>query len=301
MEHSRVCLNDGSGSPPRLRLSHSLWGLSGLPMGGPEWSLEEKARLVKEAGFEAMECWLTPQNEAQVKEALDREGLRLALGHHPFSVEDTQRVLKQAERLGADYVFAQPGHAFMTEQEAAALVRDCVLAAEDAGITLFIETHRNTVTETLPQTLRLIEALPHIRLTADLSHYFVVSEFYGWESENLSERFAPILERTCGVHGRISNGEQIQVDVGDGTGDLAQAYVNLWTCALEAWLEGARPGDLFPFTPELGPPAYAIVHPDGSGEISDRWEQSLVMKQLGQEAWAKATRRTDVDPLHPSG
>ncbi len=50
------------------------------------------------------------------------------------------------------------------------------------------------------------------------------------------------------------------------------------------WRKGAGPGDVFPFASELGPPRYAITTPDGK-EFSDRWEQSLVMKQLAEQAW----------------
>jgi hypothetical protein len=35
-------------------------------------------------------------------------------------------------------------------------------------------------------------------------------------------------------------------------------------------------------------PAYAIVDPSGR-EISDRWEQSLVMKRLAEQAWTLAS------------
>src|SRR5689334_3300545 len=142
--------NDGSNAPPRLRLSHSLWSLRGLPMNGPEWTLAEKFRRVREAGFEAVECWLTPENEREVR-----------------------------ERLGADYLFAQPGNAFTPFEEAVALIRDGWRHASDEGVPYFLEVHRNTVTETLPATLRLLEALPEIRITADLSHFFLVGEFYG--------------------------------------------------------------------------------------------------------------------------
>ena len=115
----------------------------------------------------------------------------------------------------------------------------------------------------------------------------VVGEFYGWENERLPERLAPILERTSGIHGRISNGEQIQVDVGDGSEGVARTYMQLWAQAMRAWLSHARPGDVVPFASELGPPAYAIRDPKGQ-EISDRWEQSLVMKRLAEEAWETA-------------
>src|SRR5712691_5531342 len=279
--------NDGTNNAPRLRLSHSLWSLTKLPMNGPEWSLAEKCRRVREAGFEAIECWLNDENEREIADALQAEGLRLALGHHPFSVEDTRKTVERAKRLGADYIFAQPADAFIAEDAAVALVRDGHAVASDAGVPYFMETHRNCCTETLAQTYRLLKRLPEIRITADLSHFFVIGEFYGWESERLPERLAPVLERVSSLHGRISNGEQIQVDVGDGSGRLPQVYVEIWAQGMRAWLRDARPGDVLPFASELGPPAYAIVDPSGR-EISDRWEQSLVMKRLAQQAWARA-------------
>jgi hypothetical protein len=56
---------------------------------------------------------------------------------------------------------------------------------------------------------------------------------------------------------------------------------------MHAWQQDAQPGDVFPFASELGPPRYAITLPNGD-EFSDRWEQSLVMKRLAEQAWARA-------------
>ena len=214
--------NDGTSTLPRLRVQHSLWSLRSLPMNGPvEWTLDEKFSRVKQAGFEAVECWLTDEDEREHREALDRHGLRLVLGHRPFKLEDVRATVERAVRLGADFIFAQPADAFTPLTEVAALVRDGRKIANDRGIPFFVETHRNNFTETLPQTLQLIEAVPDIRFTADLSHFVVVGEFYGWEEERAADRMMPLLERVSHAHGRISNGEQVQVDVGDGDAALA--------------------------------------------------------------------------------
>jgi hypothetical protein len=98
----------------------------------------------------------------------------------------------------------------------------------------------------------------------------------------------PVLERTSHAHGRISNGEQVQVDVGDGSRQTPQFFVQIWAAMMRCWLKEAGPGDVFPFASELGPPRYAITLPDGR-EFSDRWEQSLVMKKLAEQAWAIAS------------
>jgi hypothetical protein len=63
------------------------------------------------------------------------------------------------------------------------------------------------------------------------------------------------------------------------------------------WLEKAHAGDVLPFCSELGPPPYAITDPTGR-EISDRWEQSLVIKRLAEEAWhdALAAHQAEIEP-----
>jgi sugar phosphate isomerase/epimerase len=280
--------NDGTGAAPRLRVQHSLWSLGKLPMNADsEWTLDEKFSRVAAAGFEGVECWLTDQNEREVADALRRHGLRLVLGHRPFMLEDVRATIDRAVRLRADFVFAQPANAFAPLKEVAALVREGRKIANDAGVPLFVETHRNNFTENLPQTLQLIEEVPDLRFTADLSHFVVVGEFYGWKDEDAVGKMAPVLERTSHMHGRISNGEAVQVDVGDGSGQTAQFFVELWTAAMRAWRRAAGPGDVFPFASELGPPRYAMTLPDGR-EFSDRWEQSLVMKRLAEQAWERS-------------
>lgn len=281
--------NDGSQNPPRLRVQHSLWSLIGLPLNAEtEWTLDEKCRRVQETGFEAVECWLGEATEREHKAALDKHGLRLVLGHHPFTLDDVRQTVAQAIRLGADFVFAQPLHPYVPLAEAVPFIREATQIAHDQGLPLFIETHRNNIPESLNQALALLDQVPEIRFTGDFSHFVVIGEFYGWKDEGAIAKMMPILERTSHLHGRISNGEQVQVDVGDGTGDTAQFFVRIWAEAMKHWLKGAVPGDVFPFASELGPPRYAITLPDGR-EFSDRWQQSLVMKRLAEQAWAQAT------------
>ena len=277
--------NDGTQGPPRLQIQHSLWSLIGLPINSAEpWSLEQKLDRVRSAGFEAVECWLSDADEAAHREALDRHGLRLTLGHHPHTLDDVSETVKRAKRLNADFVFAQPLNPYTPVAEAAAFCRTARQIANDEGLCFFVETHRNNVPESLNQALNLIEAYPEIRFTGDLSHFVVVGEFYGLEYERAIERMLPVLSRVSHLHGRISNGEAVQVDVGDGSADAARFFVEIWTTAMREWRKGAGPGDVFPFASELGPPRYAITLPDGR-EFSDRWEQSLVMKRLAEEAW----------------
>jgi sugar phosphate isomerase/epimerase len=233
-------------------------------------------------------CRLNDENEAEIATALREAGLRLVMVHTAHHPEDIDEQVERAARLEADFVFLQPGTAFASLDAVVSLVETGRRLAHAAGLPYFVETHRNYFTENLPQILQLIERVPDIRFTADLSHLILTGEFYGWPEERATERLMPVLERTSHVHGRVSDGEAIQVDVGEGETQSAQFFVELWSIAMRHWLRGAGPGDVFVFASELGPPRYSIALPDGS-EISDRWQQSLVMKQLAQRAWDKAT------------
>ncbi len=282
--------NDGGLGPPRLQVQHSLWSLIGLPHNAKEeWTYVEKFDKVKAAGFEGIECWLSDEEESQRKSEIDRAGLRLTLGHHPHSLEDVRKVVNQAKRLEADFIFAQPLNPFFPLSEAAAFCKEARNIANGEGLAYWIETHRNNIPESLNQALQLIDLYPDIRFTGDFSHFIVVSEFYGLEYERAIDRMMPVLERTSHLHGRISNGEQVQVDVGDGSGDTAQFFVRIWAAVMREWRKGAGSGDVFPFATELGPPRYAITLPNGE-EFSNRWDQSLIMKKLAERAWEMSSQ-----------
>ena len=253
-----------------------------------EWTLNEKLEHCRAAEFEHIECWLQDDDEGHATVAMVREsGLQLALGHRPMNVAEVRRAVEFAAKVEARWTMCQPATAFHSLAEITEIVKTGARLAADNGIGYFVETHRNNFTETIPQTLALIEAVPDIAITADFSHFVVVGEFYGWEAEGALERLRPIMERVAHVHGRISNGEAVQVDVGEGEGDEgtpAHFFTRLWAAIFERWRRDAKPGDVMPFTSELGPPRYAITLPDGR-EFSDRWEQSLVMKKLAERAW----------------
>jgi sugar phosphate isomerase/epimerase len=286
---SRV--NRGGGAP-RPVFMHSLWGLIGLPRGGPfdaaqgksEWSVPEKARRVKEAGFEGIECPVDLFRQGPVREALDAHGLRLALANRFMGPEDFKAIAALAREARADYVFGRCGHAFLDDAEAAALVREGLAIMAAAGVPFFVETHRRTLTENPWRTLRLVERVPEVRFTVDLSHWIVAGTLSAETPEAVIGRLGPVLERTGTIQARVSNGEQVQIDAGDGSPAPARFMVALWTEAMRRWRRQAGPGGVLPFASELGPPPYSIT--DASGrELSDRWEQSLVMKRLGEEAW----------------
>ena len=153
---------------------------------------------------------------------------------------------------------------------------------------VLFETHRDRMTTDLFFTLQLIDAVPEMRLTADLSHYLVGREFHWPVDEENHALIHRILERSWAFHGRVASREQVQVQVS------FPHHRPWWTCSSAGGRRASgcggrrrRPRRALVFTPELGPPEwYAMTGPDGR-EMSDRWEESLQLKGLVEDVWQR--------------
>jgi hypothetical protein len=158
--------------------------------------------------------------------------------------------------------------------------------ADEAGVPVLFETHRDRMTTDLLYTLQLIAAIPPMRLTADLSHYLLGREFR-WpvsaENQQLIER---ILDRAYAFHGRVASREQVQIQLEfPHHRQWLDLFLDWWRDGFRRWRARAADGDRLVFTTELGPPQwYAISGPDGD-EMSDRWQEALLLRREVQAVW----------------
>lgn len=257
------------------------------------YSVEQKFERIAEAGFAGVFSQLPEQRmEDTWLRQLQQHKLTLGIQTFPKRSEELTAVLKKSRELGVQYINAQVADPFITGKHAVQLLRELIQAAAHMKMPYFIETHRGKITQDLIRTLGYIEELPELRLTLDLSHYVLAGEICTIEEATAYEDwFNPLLKRTSCIHGRISNGEQIQIDVGADTEiAMTERFMKWWTASMRYWLHEAGPGDILPFVCELGPPPYAMTCLSGGAkqEISNRWTQSLMMKQLTERCWQEA-------------
>ena len=160
------------------------------------------------------------------------------------------------------------------------------------------------MTTDLRFTLQLLEAVPEMRLTADLSHYLVGQEFAWPVSDDDHGLIRRVLERTEMFHGRVASREQVQIAVGwERHRQWLDLFLGWWEEGFRLWRRRAGPGDVLVFVTELGPPNwYAITGPDGN-ELSDRWEDALLLKQHVRRIWERleSTRRGPESPATHTG
>ncbi|TDF96800.1 sugar phosphate isomerase/epimerase [Paenibacillus piri] len=271
--------------------------MNGVGSGGREWSIEEKFEKIAEAGFTGIMAHLpTGQDAGLWRRLLDEYGFSLGIHSFPRKPEDMTELLREAKQFGVLYVNSQVMDSFVIGQAAVELLHGLVEEARKAQIPYMIETHRGRVTQDLHRTVDYVKAIPELRLTIDLSHYIVAGELTAAASRELEmagELFDVLLQRTSAIHARVSNGEQVQVDIGpNGEHPMVKPFMKWWERGMSCWLNEAKPGDILPFVTELGPPDYAITEAtykrEDRTEISDRWQQALVLKRLGEEAWEHA-------------
>ena len=204
-------------------------------------------------------------------------------------------------RLGSPYLDLHVSSYFLPEKEATDLLRALSEGCKRENVAMVAQTHRGRVTQDLIRTVGYAQAIPDLRFDLDLSHYFVAGEIRGAPPAEAQARLDVLMERAVMLDGRVSNGQQVQIDMGPAAdNEQTRIFAGLWKKVMTRWLETAKRGDLFPFRVELGPPGYAILGLDGR-ELSDRWGQQKLMARLVERLWNEAVRDTGRGQPHPAG
>ncbi|MBS4202701.1 sugar phosphate isomerase/epimerase [Bacillus sp. FJAT-49754] len=276
----------------KIDIQQAWWAMIGLGNGTREWTVEEKFEKIAEAGFTGILGSLPEDREAEKwRRLLDEYKFSFGIHSFPAKKEDLQILLQKAKEFGVQYVNSQVMGEFIIGDDAIQLLKELVAEAKEVNIPYYIETHRGRITQDLIRTVQYVNAIPDLRLTIDLSHYVLAGE--GCSSERAEEYFDVLLKRTSSIHARVSNGQQIQVDIGPkGDHPITERFVRWWEKGMSYWLEEAKPNDVLPLVCELGPPDYSITRYSHSSpsEISNRWEQAIVFKSIMEETWGRVIK-----------
>jgi hypothetical protein len=286
----------------QLRILQSLWAMERRLADEPEWPLSTQLEMIRDGGFDGAGVrFIDPTFAKEVTGFLREHGMIWQAQCYPSSVDDLKPVLDLVARLGADHINLQPDIRPSRLEDCIPLLDGWRRLAEEARIEVNVETHRDRMTTDLFFTLRLLDCFPDLRLTADLSHYLVGREFAWPVDETNHELIHRILENAWGIHGRIASREQVQVSLRfpqhKGWVDL---FMTWWEYAIRSWRKRAKPDAVLTFLCELGPAPYAITGPDGR-ELSDRWEDALVLKDMIRTLWQRIVREEIASPNDAGG
>lgn len=279
---------------PRLEVFQALWAMLRRSPGQAERPMEENFARIAEAGFDGVgvDLGVTPLEEARALAPLfERHGLACLITAFVPSVQGLAPVLELAQQLGARHINLIGQVMPLGVDATVPVARRWMEMADRAGVPLQFETHRNSITNDMFATLQLIDAVPEMVLSADLSHYVVGREFDFPPDARTESHITRLLERSASFQGRIASRQQIQVPF---QFPQYQKWLGLflawWEQGFRIWRRNGGQGPLN-FLCELGPHEYAMTGPDGA-ELSDRWEEALILKEHVRRIWRQLEDET---------
>ena len=269
-----------------LKTYTSLWAMQPHDQTGIKLPYDQVCEMVANAGYDGMAIDLGAGDIEQAHEVrphMERNGLTPLIVAFPKTVEGLRETLVMAKDFGSPFVDVIGQVMPLSVDGMIPVIREWIDMAHQVGVPVQFESHRNCITNDLYATLCLLDAIPEMRMCADLSHYVVDREFWHPLSERDMGLISRILKRSDSFQGRVSSRQQIQLQL-----DFPQhkKWIELfkfwWHEGLQDWRKRNQ-GDCI-FLCELGPPEYAMTGQDGR-EMSNRWEEALQIKCWVREIW----------------
>lgn len=203
----------------------------------------------------------------------------------PNTVEEMRPLLEFSKEMGAPYANVIAPVFPLTVGDAVPVIRTWLEMADDIGMPIKFETHRDCITNDMFMTLQLLDAIPELRLTADLSHYCLNREMSAPITAQNQAWIQQLLERSDSFQGRISSHEQIQLPLHfPQTQKWIGIFKDWWKRGFRSWRTRAGDNETLIFLCELGPPEYAFTDANNE-ELSDRFEEAIRIRSWVQAIW----------------
>lgn len=261
-------------APVNPPLFFSLWGFGG--------SLAEALAIAERGGFDGLELNLLhpalaedPDGPARLRQSGGPLVLELVTGGGYVPALDCpaeQHLAELEDRLELCAALAPHRVTVLTGSDAWPWEQQCsflaaaLALAEHSGLAVSFETHRSRCLG-LPWSIApLLEELPGLRLTADLSHWCVVAE------RLMTPDLAPVqamADRVDHIHARVGHaqGPQVSHPFAPEHAEALAAHLACWQLFVDrARRRGAPPPG---FTPEFGPDGYMPTLPFTDRPVAD--------------------------------
>jgi hypothetical protein len=279
-----------------LLVFQSLWATERRIPDVPEHPIATRFDAVAEAGFDGLSLDLgaIPLEQALLITAnYKRTGLRGLVTAFPQSIEDLRPAIHLAQKIEAPFVVVVGQVMPIAVSDMIPVVEAWLALAREEGMPLQFETHRGSITNDLLSTLQLLEAIPDMRVSADLSHYVVDRELYLPPPERELAFFDQVIARAGSFQGRVATGQHIQVPLHfPQHKPWLDLFTTWWRQGFETWRREAAEDEDLIFLCELAPTEYAITGADGL-ELSDRSEEALQLSAIARACWNATTHRSD--------
>ncbi len=264
------------------------WGSADLPID----AFMEK---VKTAGYDGVEIGLPPNDPAlarQTLEAIARQDLGFIAQHAGIADPDPEKHLDEYRRRLEIVVQAKPllvnahtGRDWFTFAQNQAILTAARTISEQSGVKVLHETHRARFSFSAAATAAYLQADPALRISADFSHWCVVSESL---LADQADAVALAISRADHIHTRIGHPEGAQVsDPRAPEWEAAlQAHLGWWDRIVDSHRQ--RGTAMLTMTTEFGPPPYLPTLPYTRMPVASQWDINVHMMALLRERYGAA-------------
>ncbi|MDM5271953.1 TIM barrel protein [Sulfurovum sp. zt1-1] len=260
----------------RLQCFKTMWGYEG--------DFEIACQEAKAAGFDGIEgsAPISSDERTYWKACLEKHGLLYIAeavtggdyvprrdldvqGH----LNDLEAILSRSAGLEPLFVTCIGGLDAWNEEESLHFFKEGMKLAERYNLEISFETHRSRSLFNPWVTRRIVQMLPQISLTADISHWCVVCERQMDTEIETIEAIAPNVRH---IHARVGydQGPQVPHPAAPEYAYALKAHQQCWERFWEA--QYGRGFEVSTMTPEFGPDGYLHTLPFTQAPVADLWE-----------------------------
>ncbi len=262
-----------------LKLLKCDWGMEYLG------EMPERLKKYAGAGYNGLECaniGMDPEAFGDLTGELGLEYVAMMFCDDEQAFRDQLDNIKKTRPI---LINCHPGRDWFSLERGIAFFRNVMEMAQEVDCQVVYETHRTRALYSAWTTQRFLEAIPELRLCADLSHFTCVAEGTMEQGEVYTRMMDRAIERTDHIHARVGSAQAPQVP------DPRLAPYLEWTERFEGWWDRiieARKADgreWVTINPEFGPAPYQPSDPQTGKPHADIWEICLWITQRFRDRW----------------
>ena len=255
-----------------------MWGMTDM-------NLQDALLKIKKAGYQGSEIALNPESMdlAAVKKIFDDLELRM-LAQHPFAKgENPHRYqidyiskLKQIIEIQPDKINCHTGKDYYSVSDNLKIIEAAAMISENAKTIVAHEIHRGRFSFSSALIGEYFDRFPELKLTADFSHWCVVSESL---LEDQEETIAKTISHCVHTHARVGHSQSAQV-THPATPENERALIRhtqWWKMIYDQHKKNNQKE--YTVTCEFGPVPYMPTSPFTNEPIASQWEINLFMKE----------------------
>ena len=266
-----------------------------------DWGIEHlgdtKTRLeaISQAGFDGIECFFVDMEPARFNARRAELGLSFTGGFVAPTPEAFRAGLARMLRFDPILINCHGGRDYHSHNESVEFLTECMrVARSETDVQVVFESHRRCNLYSPWATERLVNALPDLRITADFSHFAVVSEGDMTTSaasepdESGVIALVPDPRKAAMMEAAISRADHIHARVGDlhwpqvidpriGEGlKWTEHFEGWWDRIIDRARSEGRPW--MTINPEYGPVPYTIADSATGVGLTDHWDLAVWAK-----------------------